>query len=190
MPGPRSGRSVVLAPGGNNSAQIPLLMYSRLAAQRRGASVEVVTWEFGEDRGISQQRGMVTSTVEAAVGAVTAATGAAPLVIGKSLGSLAAPVVAERGLAAVWFTPLLTDEPTAAALGRMTAPSLLVGGTNDPFWDGRIARSLPGDVVEIEGADHAMFMPGPLAASVSVLGQVLTAVEEFLDHAVWPMAAD
>jgi hypothetical protein len=68
MPDPRSGRSVVLAPGGNNSAQIPLLMYSRLAAQRRGACVEVVTWEFGEDRGISQQRGMVTSTVEAATG--------------------------------------------------------------------------------------------------------------------------
>jgi pimeloyl-ACP methyl ester carboxylesterase len=73
-----------------------------------------------------------------------------------------------------------------AALGRMTAPFLVVGGTNDPFWDGRVARSLPGDVVEIEGADHAMFMPGPLAASVSVLGQVLKAVEEFLDHAVWP----
>jgi hypothetical protein len=43
MPDSRSGRSVVLAPGGNNSAQIPLLMYSRLAAQRRGASVEVVS---------------------------------------------------------------------------------------------------------------------------------------------------
>jgi hypothetical protein len=75
MPDIRSGRSVVLAPGGNNSVQIPLLMYSRLAAQRRGASVEVLTWEFGEDRGISQQRGMVTSTVDAAVGTVTAATG-------------------------------------------------------------------------------------------------------------------
>ena len=41
---------------------------------------------------------------------------AAPAVIGKSLGSMAAPLVAERGLAAVWFTPLLTDEPTLAAL--------------------------------------------------------------------------
>jgi hypothetical protein len=60
----------------------------------------------------------------------------------ESLGSLAAPVVADRGPAAVWFTPLLTDEPT-----------------------------------ETDGADHAMFMPGPLTACTAVLGEVLTAVE-------------
>jgi hypothetical protein len=31
-----------------------------------------------------------------------------------------------------------------------------------------------------------MFMPGPLAACTAVLGEVLTAVESFLDRAVWP----
>jgi hypothetical protein len=100
---------------------------------------------------ISQQLGMVTSKVDAAVEELTAATGAAPLVIGKSLGSLAAPVAAQHGLAAVWFTPLLTEDSTGQALERTTSPFLLVGGTADPFWDGRIARSLPGAVVEIEG---------------------------------------
>jgi hypothetical protein len=63
---------------------------------------------------------------------------------------------------------------------------MLAGGTADPFWDRPAARSVTADVVEIDGADHAMFVPGRLAASVAALGEVLTAVEDFLDHAVWP----
>ena len=179
------GRSAVLAPGGTNSPDIPLLMYAGLAVKRRGALARPVRWDLAEG-GIGQQREMVASKVGAAVDELAAATGAAPLVIGKSLGSLAAPVVAARGLPAVWFTPLLTDDLTVAALGRATGPFLLVGGTADPYWDGDVARSLAGDMVEIDGADHSMFMPGRLSATAAVLGQVLTAVEEFLDHTVWP----
>lgn len=186
MSDPGSGRPVVLAPGANNSAEIPLLMFSRLAVERRGASVRVISWDYGAGRSISHQRGMVESKVAEAVDDLTAATGAAPLVIGKSLGSVSAPVVADRGLAAVWFTPVLTDSPTVAGLRRTKAPFLLAGGTADQYWDGRLARSLTEDVVEVEGADHAMFMPGWLTASASVLGHVLTAVEDFLDRAVWP----
>jgi hypothetical protein len=182
----RTGRSAVVAPGGGYSADGPLLMYARLAVQRRGGHAHPVTWEFSEGPDFRQQRRRVASQVESAVDEVTAATGAAPVVIGKSLGSLAAPVAADRGLAAVWFTPLLTDEPTVAALRRATGPCLLVGGTADRFWDGRAARSLPAEVVEIDGADHAMFVPGRLAASAAALGQVITAVEDFLDHVVWP----
>lgn len=110
MSGLRSGRSAVLAPGGNNNAEVPLLMYAGLAARRRGACVRVMTWELAEGRGIGEQREMVASKIAEAVDELTPATGAGPLVIGKSLGSLAAPVVADRGLAAVWFTPLLTDD--------------------------------------------------------------------------------
>lgn len=161
-------------------------MYAGLAARRRGACVRVMTWELAEGRGIGEQREMVASKIAEAVDELTPATGAGPLVIGKSLGSLAAPVVADRGLAAVWFTPLLTDEPTVTALRRAAGPCLLAGGTADQFWDGRIARSVTEDVVEINDADNAMFVPGPLAACTTVLGEVLTAVEKFLDHAVWP----
>ena len=69
-----SYRVAVVAPGGGYGADGPLLMFSAVAARRRGAG-----------------------DYEAAV------------VFGKSLGSLAAPVVAERGLAAVWFTPFLDE---------------------------------------------------------------------------------
>jgi predicted alpha/beta-hydrolase family hydrolase len=182
----RAGRAAVVAPGGGYSADGPLLMFARLAVERRGGRTRLITWQLSESRDFRQQRERVTSQVESAVDEMTAATGTAPVVIGKSLGSLAAPLVADRGLAAVWFTPLLTDEPTVAALRRATAPCLLVGGTADQFWDRQAAWSLTAaDVIEIDGADHGMFVPGPLAASAAALGQVITAVEDFLDRIAW-----
>ena len=182
----QAGRSAIVAPGGGYGPDGPLLMYARLAVQGRGGQVHPIVWKLPRTPDVSRQRQRVTSQVESAIEEATEATGAAPVVIGKSLGSLAAPLVADRGLAAVWFTPLLTDEPTVAALRRATGPCLLVGGTADQFWDGQAARSLSADVVEIDGADHGMFVPGRLAASAAVLGQVITAVEDFLDHVVWP----
>lgn len=82
----------------------------------------------------------------------------------------------------MWFTPLLTDAPTVAALWRVTGPFMLVGGTADGFWDGHIARSLPAEVVEVDGADHGMFVPGLVAASAAVLEKAITADADFLDH--------
>ena len=186
MPQLRADRSAILAPGGGYGVDGPLLMFAGLAVRRRGGRTRPIVWDLPEDPGFTQARGRVVAQVTWTIDEMTAATGTAPLIIGKSLGSLAAPVVADRGLAAVWFTPLLTDEPTVAALRRATGPCLLVGGTADQFWDGQTARSITADIVEIDGADHGMFMPGRLAASAAVLGQVITAVEDFLDRVVWP----
>jgi hypothetical protein len=52
------------------------------------------------------------------------------------------------------------------------------------MWDGRLARSITPHVLEIGGADHGMFVSGRLSESAAVLGQVTTAVEDFLDHQV------
>jgi len=186
MPEIQARRAAILAPGGNYSADGPLLMYARRAVERRGGSTCPIEWQFSGNLDFEQQREQVAAQVTSAIEEMTATAGAAPVVIGKSLGSLAAPVVADRGLAAVWFTPLLTDEPTVVALLRATGPCLLAGGTADQVWDGKIARSVTPDVVEIDDADHGMFVPGPLADSAAVLAQVTMAVEEFLDRVVWP----
>ena len=74
----------------------------------------------------------------------------------------------------------------ADALGRATAPFLLVGGTADKLWDGDTARRLSPHVLEVEGADHGMYVPGPLTDSIAVLSRVVVAVEEFLDAIGWP----
>jgi pimeloyl-ACP methyl ester carboxylesterase len=185
------GRAAVVVPGLFYSADGPLLMYAGLAVERRGGSVRRISWTVPQSGDGDEERAWVAAQVSEAVDAVAAATGvAAPVVIGKSLGSLAAPVAAGRGLPAVWLTPILTDEPTVAALRRAAAPCLLIGGTADKVWDGRLARSLTPHVLEIDGADHGLFVPGRLAQSAAVLGQVTTAVENFLDHQTWPQNSE
>ncbi len=183
-------RAAVVVPGLRYSADGPLLMYAGLAVERRGGSVRRIGWtvpEFGDG---DDERAWVAARVSEAVDAVVTAAGvAAPVVIGKSLGSLAAPVAADRGLPAVWLTPVLTDGPTVAALRRAAAPCLLIGGTADKVWDGQLAWSLTPHVLEIGGADHGMFVPGRLSESAAVLSQVITAVEDFLDHQAWPQGS-
>jgi hypothetical protein len=191
MTGVTGGRAAVVVPGLQYSADGPLLMYASLAVERRGGWVRRINWTVPDFGGGEGERAWVVSQVSEAVDAVEAAAGAAaPLLIGKSLGSLAAPVAADRGLPAVWLTPMLTDEPALAALRRAVAPCLLIGGTADKVWDGRVAQSITPHVLEVDGADHGMFVPGRLAESAEVLGQVITAVENFLDHHVWPQGND
>jgi hypothetical protein len=185
------GHAAVVVPGLRYSADAPLLMYAGLAVERRGGSVRRIRWTVPQFGGGDEERAWVAARVGEAVDAVAAATGlAAPLVIGKSLGSLAAPVAADRGLPAVWLTPVLTDAPTVAALRRAASPCLLIGGTADKLWDGRVARSVTPHVLEIGGADHGMLVPGRLSESAAVLGQVIAAVEDFLDHQVWRQRND
>jgi hypothetical protein len=186
MPTTPSSRKAILAPGRNYGPDGPLLMFARLAVTRRGGTVDPVTWRFDRDADFAEQREFAVALVRIAVEASVIADPTRPLIIGKSLGSLAAGVAADHGLAAVWFTPLLTDPATVAALRRATGPLLLVGGTADQLWDGEVARSLTPHVVEVDGADHGMFVPGRLGDSAAVLGRVVTAVEDFLDHQVWP----
>ena len=76
------------------------------------------------------------------------------------------------------------------SLRRSTAPFLLVGGTADKLWDPILARELTPYLLEVPDADHGMYVPGRLAASAAVLGQVATAVENSLDEVVWPEAAE
>jgi hypothetical protein len=186
--GKAGDRAAVIAPGQAYSADGPLLMYAALAVERCGGLARRITWAVPEFASAGEERAWVISQVSMAVDALQTTTGT-PVVIGKSLGSLAAPLAASRGLPAVWLTPVLTDESTLTALQQGTAPCLLVGGTADPLWDGRLARSVTPHVLEVEGADHGMFVPGRLAASAAVLGRVAAAVEDFLDHHVWPRSS-
>jgi hypothetical protein len=131
-----TSRSAILAPGGNSSVDVPVLMFARLAVQRRGGRAHPIVWDLAASRDFTAQRQRVIAQVESAVNELTAGTGA------------------------------------------------------DPYWDGRTARSLTADVVEIDGADHAMVVPGRLMESAAALGEVITAVEDFLDHVIWPQPSN
>ena len=167
-------RRAVLIPGRGYDTRAPLFAYVGEALRRAGFDVHGISWQAPPESGPAQTIGWVTEQVTPALAERT------DLLVGKSLGTLAAPLAADRGLPAVWLTPLLTRPEVVAALDRADAPFLLVGGTADRLWDGAVARRLTPHLLEIPDADHSMMLPGPLAASAAVLGRVCTAVEEFV----------
>jgi pimeloyl-ACP methyl ester carboxylesterase len=175
----KSKRHAVIIPGGNYGPQTGLLLYVGEAARRRGADLEPINWTPPPDRPLRERPSWVYDQVTPVV-----AKFSAPLLIGKSLGSFAAAVAADRGLPGVWLTPLLTMPACVDALRRSTQPFLLVGGTADELWDGALARELTPHVLEVDGANHGMMLPGPLHRTTEVLGRMTTAVEDFLDTIV------
>jgi hypothetical protein len=161
----------------------PLTHYAGTVAEKRGATVlrhqwteDVPDWQVPE----------IAEWVRAQASPLLDSTGGTPLLIGKSIGSNAAVLAAERSLPAVWLTPLLTFPWIVTALREAMAPCLLVGGSADKFWDGDAARALSPHVLEVDRADHSMDVPGPVVDSVVVLGRVVQAVEEFLATIGWP----
>jgi hypothetical protein len=68
------------------------------------------------------------------------APGAQQVLIAKSIGTLAAPLAAERQLPAIWLTPLLTADFVVAAIRANPAPALVVGGADDSLWHSAVAR--------------------------------------------------
>ena len=110
-------RIAVLASGGNYPVQAPLLAYAGLVVERRGFDVRPIAWRIPEDFDDSpgQRLELVRAQVAETLG------GDEALVIGKSLGSLAASLAAERRLPAIWPTPLLTVPDVVEAI---EAPSI------------------------------------------------------------------
>jgi hypothetical protein len=100
--------------------------------------------------------------------------------VGKSLGSLAMPLVASRGLSGIWITPLLRRPAVAAALDRLSAPTLLIGSTADETWDGDAARRSGHQVMELTDANHGLELGGDPLGSIDVLRRVIEAVDRFV----------
>lgn len=160
-----------------------MLMYVPAVAERLGATVHRYSWSA---RPAAVFEPGIETWVADQVGPFLDAIGGSPLLIGKSLGTNAVALAASRALPAVWLTPLLTVPWVVDALSAATAPFLLVGGTADRLWDGEAARRLSPHVMEVEGADHGMFVQGPVIESITVLAQIVTAVESFFDTIDWP----
>ncbi len=182
---------MVVVPGGRGGTFTPVLAYTWAAAEARDAQIVHVNWST-ERGGMVVPKADAPRWVDGEVRPHLDGRAAKGLVLAaKSLGTHAAALAAEHGLPGIWHTPLIADGwGVASMLRRATAPFLLIGGTNDTMWDGELARSLTPHVLEIEDADHALMLTNrPLAESAQALGRVATAVEDFLDHIVWPRFA-
>jgi hypothetical protein len=168
-------RCAVILPGVRYFSQAPLLWFAREAAQAGGWSVLEVSERAPADE---EPFAWMRDRAERALDATNAGTVA---VIGKSLASAAAPLVAERALPAVWLTPLLIRPEVVSALAGSSAPALLVGSTADPTWsDGEAPEGDAIEVLELEGLDHSLQVEGDPLASLDVLRQVTERIGAFL----------
>jgi hypothetical protein len=167
-------RCAVILPGIRYFSQAPLLWFAREAAQAGGWSVVEVDERAPRDQEpFEWMRGRAERALEAASSAELV------VVIGKSLGSVAATLVSGP---AVWLTPLLNQPEVAGAIASATAPTLLVGSTADPTWAEGAPDTEVVEVLELEGLDHSLQVTGAPTASVAVLGDVTARVGAFLER--------
>jgi pimeloyl-ACP methyl ester carboxylesterase len=151
-------RTAIALPG-SMLAGMPVLAFAIQGALSKGWRV-IQVWDEFLDRS-QDPTAWTRARLEAAI-AFAAADDL--LVIAKSLTTRAAGLAAERGLPAIWLTPLLNDPDSVEMLRARTARALLIGGSTDPIWDDALARELSEDVVELEGADHGLARVGDCQA--------------------------
>lgn len=162
--------TVLLLPGATGGILQPSVYWSSLALAAAGWHLLVAHWP---DRGAADH---VVPIAEAGLTRLDAS--ARRLVLGKSIGSLAAPIVSAAGIPAVWLTPLLDRDAVADALAVAAVPTLVIGGAEDPTW-----RTLPKreglEVVELPGANHGLMIEGDWRSSMRSISDAVENVERF-----------
>jgi hypothetical protein len=168
-------RTVVLLPGIRYFSQAPLLWFAREVAQAGGWSVVEVDERAPSDvEPFGWMRGQAQAALELAAGADQV------VVVGKSLGSAAAPLATGP---AVWLTPLLDQPAIAASINSATTPTLLVGSRADPTWaNGPAPGNAALEVLELDGLDHSLQVSRDPLASLDVLRDVTARVDAFLER--------
>jgi pimeloyl-ACP methyl ester carboxylesterase len=170
-------RCVVLLPGVRYFSQAPLLWFAREAAQAGGWSVLELSERAPAER---EPFEWITERAESALNA-TSATQVA--LVGKSLGSAAAPLATQRALPAVWLTPLLIRPEVVAALGATDRPTLIIGSPADPTWSGgELPENEALEVMELDGLDHSLQREDDPLGSIEVLREVTARVAAFLER--------
>ncbi|MGH3491525.1 MAG: hypothetical protein ACRDP8_26845 [Actinopolymorphaceae bacterium] len=171
-------RVAIILPGGYYTPAGPLLHYAHAVLRRHGWTVQELWWDTQDWPG--DRDGRANQVCAYATWALDRESGEC-LIVGKSLGTFAIEVAADRGLPGIWLTPLLDEARVTAALDRATAgPTLLVGGTADTLWDGDMARRSGTEVLEIADADHAMETDASPVDSIDMLRQVVVAIDAFV----------
>lgn len=153
-PAPSRGL-VILLPGAAYTCQMPLLHFAALVAISHDWDVRAVDWTPAEHWGTEQIGLELAAAIGDHEGPVR--------VVGKSLGTLAAPYAAEHRIDAVWLTPLVKMPAVARAIADHPGRQLLIAGTDDTdTWDSGIAAAFSAEVLEIAGADHGLRVADPV----------------------------
>jgi hypothetical protein len=171
---------MLVLPGVGYGPASPLLEYARQAGLAAGWTVQQVFWDVPDD--LSDPVAWVRDQAESALAGEP--SDVPVMVVAKSLGTFATGYAAARSLPAIWLTPLLGRPEVVEGIRANPARQLLVGGTGDDRWDARVGASLAVadgvDVLQVDGADHAMLVEGDPVRSAEILVEVTRAMVRFL----------
>ena len=170
--------TAVVVPGRGYPPAAPLTFFAGFVLLQHGWSVRQVWWDPPKHETDERTTAWVREQVEREL-----PESGRVLVVGKSLGTYAAPLASERGLPAVWLTPILDLPAIAEAVAANPATQLLVGGSADDLWDSAVARDLASAscrVVEIAEADHILMTPGDVVRGVEAHVEVVRAIDAWL----------
>jgi hypothetical protein len=166
----------IVLPGVRYTTARPLLHFTRAVLESHGWTVHEASWPTdtpGEDDPGEMVAMAATQQIEAAGEAML-------LIVGKSIGSLAIPIAADRAISGIWITPLLHYPAVAEALNRLPTATLLIGSTGDASWDADAAATSGHRVMELTDANHGLELDGDPLGSIDVLRKVIGAVDDFV----------
>jgi hypothetical protein len=185
----KSNHLALILPGLNYSCDMPLLYYANQIMLEAGADVLQVKYDYTQTRS-----GGSASTLTERFGAlaedVIKITRIALeqreykhlTVIGKSLGTLAIPILLQADLSlhpqtCVYMTPILKELEPVHDLIQTCPRNLFVIGTNDRYYDADLINSFrtsqPDNFMIIEGVNHSLEFPGDVVRSLEVLNSVV-----------------
>jgi len=169
-------RRAIVLPGVRYTSAHPLLHFTRAVLESNGWAVSEASWPT-DDAGEPDAGQMVT---EVATQLIEAAGDARLLIVVKSIGSLAMPLAAARGIAGIWMTPLLRRPAVMQALTELPAATLLVGSAADDTWDADAANRSGHQMLQLSDANHGLELDGDPLGSIHALRQVIEAVDHFV----------
>jgi hypothetical protein len=174
------GLGVVL-PGRGYAPSAPACAYAGYALLAAGWRVRDVWWDPPANGllSIDDEVEWVGDQLASATADVTGPV----FVVGKSLGTYAARLAAERSYPAIWLTPVLTEPALVEAIRANPARQLLVGGTEDRLWDADVAASLAADrcdVLQLDGLTHGLVDPADPVRSAEALVESTRAMVRFV----------
>ncbi|WP_168582504.1 hypothetical protein [Gephyromycinifex aptenodytis] len=166
-------RVATILPDLEMSPVTPILHFTRRLLTDKGWHVRVALWPRDE------RDGLPLPFIEEAL--ERAGTPQMHLAVGFSAGTRGLPAAIERNLPGIWLRPLLREQRIRDAVGAILEPSLLVGGTADPQWDGALDRPSRCQSHEVKDADLALEVPGSVPETMKAMTRTLKRIEDFVD---------
>jgi hypothetical protein len=162
---------VLVLTGAGYGQQAPLLWWTAAIARQCGCETVAPAWTV-DDAARTDPVGFVEQHVEAALG------GRRPdLVVAKSFGCFALPWAITHAIPGVWLTPVLTDDAVRDALAAASRAHVAVGGSDDPVWRPERVPQTRARLQTVDGADHALEVPGDWRRSQRLQADALDVVD-------------